>query len=618
MVGSVLGGGGGGGARVARVAGEVDADTRPLDFRLILRLFRYTKPYARKRNWLAVIVTVRSIQLPLLALLVGWIMRGPVSGHNLWGLPLSAEGVGLVWAVIAYAALAAFTQFTMHFRSRLAMELGENVVHDLRNAMFAKLQVMPMSFFERMKVGRLISRFTSDVDSVRAGVQEVFFIGIVNGGQMLVAAIAMAWLNWVLFLLVAGLAPVIWLMNRAFAGRFAKVHRDVQESYSRVTASIAESVSGIRVTQGFVRQDVNAHMFADLISSHSEMNVNVSRANAQYTPLLQLNNQFFIASLLIVGGYWALGDTPGLKPGDLIVFFFLANVFFQPIQVIGTLYTQALGAMAGAERLFRLLDSEPDWCDPPDAQTLPPIRGQVELRDVTFAYVAGRPVLHEVSFTAAPGEVIALVGHTGCGKSTIINLISKFYLPTQGAVLMDGHDTRLVSSESLHRQMGIVLQVNFLFTGTVMDNIKVGKPDATDAQVIDAARKLGCLDLFEALPQGLYTVVGERGAGLSLGQRQLVCFTRAMLADPRILILDEATSSVDTMTEARIQRSLEVLFQDRTCFVVAHRLSTIRNATRVLVLDHGRIIERGSHEQLLATGGVYANLYRQFIRATEA
>jgi ATP-binding cassette, subfamily B, bacterial len=298
----------------------------------------------------------------------------------------------------------------------------------------------------------------------------------------------------------------------------------------------------------------------------------------------------------------------------LLHFFFQANLLFGSMLTLGNLYSQAMSSMAGAERVFRLLDTEPEWQDAPDAHPLPAdIRGRVVLDDVRFSYEPGRPVLKGISFTAEPGQTIALVGHTGSGKSSVINLIAKFYLPDRGALSIDGHDVRALTGESLHRQLGIVLQNNFLFTGSVLDNIRLGKPSASDAEIVAAVRALDCLDVLEELPNGLATVVGEKGAGISLGQRQLVCFARALLADPRIIILDEATSAVDGMTEARLQRALSTLLRGRTSFVVAHRLSTIRHADLVLVLDHGEIVERGTHVALLRHGGVYAGLYRQFI-----
>ncbi len=587
---------------------EREADKAPLQAKLIRRIFSYTKPYAVKRNWLFVLTFTRGLQLPVLAWLIGRTITGPIAGHDLPGIYLAAA---------EYLAFAVFTVATFHFRQRFALELGEAVVHDMRLDLFRKLMTMPMAFFNATKFGRIISRMTSDIDSVRAGVQDVVFVLVVQGLQMTTSAALMAWYDWKLFLLMVLLAPVIWVVNEKFRKETSRRLRKVQESWSRVSSTLAESVSGIRVTQAFVRQETNADFFQKLVDTHGTNNVGVAQASAVFVPLLQLKSQIFLGAMALLGAYGALSWHGWLhmEVGDLVMFFFLANLFFDPVQAIGNQLNQALMAMAGAERLFRMLDQPPVWQDADDAKTLPAIQGRVEFQSVNFEYQPGRPVLNDISFVAEPGQSVALVGHTGSGKTTLVGLLQKFYLPTGGKVLVDDMDLNDVTSESLRSQMGSVQQNNFLFSGSVLDNIRFARPEATEADVLACLKTLDCLDLLEALPQKLHTRVAERGTSLSFGQRQLICFARAMLANPRIVVLDEATSAIDSVTETRLQKALEILLRGRTAFIVAHRLSTIRQANLVLVLDQGRIVERGMHETLIQQAGVYARLHREFVSA---
>ena len=587
-------------------AEERETEKLPLSLSLIRRLLEYMRPYTGKRNKLVVLVVLRGVQLPLLAWATASVIGGPVSALDTRGLLLGTLG---------YIALAAVTAVTMRYRMELGLQIGESVIHDLRRAMFTRLQGLSMQYFNTHKVGRTISRFTSDAEAMRVGIQDVLFVSMVNILQALVAAAIMAWRDWALFLVVAFLAPVLWVMNRHFRGKLSRVFRDVQDSFSRVTATLVESVTGIRVTQGFARQSYNAGLFHELVENHSAYNVNTARSLGVFMPLLEFNSQLFVALVMMIGGWRVLHGTAQVD--DLYVFILLSQSFFGPLQTLGSQYSQALSAMAGAERVFRLLGA-PEEVDPPNVLIPAKIEGRVEFRNVTFGYDPKRPVLSEISFTVEPGQTIALVGHTGSGKTTITSLIAKFYAPTQGEVLIDGRDIREIQTGALRRHMGIVQQQNFLFTGTLLDNMRFGKPDALGLEVIQAAQKMDCLDVITSLPHGIMTEVGEGGKGISLGQRQLICFTRAMLANPSILILDEATSAVDTMTEARIQKALAVLLKGRTSFVVAHRLSTVRHADVVLVLDQGRIVERGTHESLVRLGGIYAGLYRQFVRAAEA
>ncbi len=585
---------------------------KPLDWRLIRRLLTYARPVRRKLSVMFVLTAIRSAQLPALVWVTALVIKGPIA---------NGDAHGIVLGTLGFAALAVMTDAMFHFRQRYALEIGETVVNGIRTEIFEKVQRQPMSFFHRMKLGRIISRVTSDVEAVRVGIQDVGFVSAIQFGQMFFTAIVLLYSDWKMFLVVVCMAPFLWMVNNHFRMKLSRLTRASQESFSRVTATLAESVNGIRVTQGFVRQDMNAGLFRSLLNDHSRYNIALARTSAVLAPILELNSQFFVATLLVVGGWRVFHG--GMRADDLITFILLSNFFFSPITIIGNQYNQGLLAMAGAERIFRLIDTPPDWEDAPGSAELPGPRGpgdlgvRVEFRGVSFGYDPARLVLHDVNFTAEPGQTIALVGHTGSGKSSIINLVSKFYLPTRGEILVDGREIRTVTGRSLHQQMGMVQQQNFLFSGSVLENIRLSRPEATREEVVSAAVSLGCLDVVEEMPDGLDTQVGERGSGLSVGQRQLVCFLRAFLANPRLVILDEATSSIDALTESRIQHALSTLLRNRTSFVVAHRLSTIRSADLVLVLDQGRIIERGTHPDLLARGGHYAALYRQFVQVDD-
>jgi ABC-type multidrug transport system fused ATPase/permease subunit len=603
---------------VQRIRDEDDDEEqfKPLEWGIVRRLLGYTRPVKRKMAMMVALTLIRSAQLPALVWITAMVIKGPIAHGDLHGVYMGTIG---------FVVLAVLTDGMFHFRQRFALEIGETVVNGLRAEIFAKTQRQPMSFFHRMKLGRIISRVTSDVEAVRIGIQDVGFVTVIQAGQMFFTALILIHYDWKMFLVVVCMAPILWFVNNHFRMKFSLLTRASQESFSRVTATLAESVNGIRVTQGFVRQDMNAGLFRSLLSDHSRFNIALARTSAVLAPILELNSQFFVATLLFVGGWRIFHGN--MQADDLIMFFLMSNVFFSPITIIGNQYNQGLLAMAGAERIFKLIDTPPDWQDSPEARDLPDPRAKgaapaaqgarVEFRGVSFGYDPARLVLRDINFTAEPGKTVALVGHTGSGKSSIINLVSKFYLPTAGEILIDGREIRSITGKSLHHQMGMVQQQNFLFSGSILENIRLSRPGATLEDVHAAAESLGCLDMLDELPNGLETEVGERGAGVSVGQRQLVCFLRAFLAEPRIVILDEATSAIDALTEARLQAALSKLLRERTSFVVAHRLSTIRGADLVLVLDQGRIIERGSHPELLSKGGHYAALYRQFVQVDD-
>lgn len=578
---------------------------------LFRRLFVYTRPYRRiyaANIFYTIIATASGLLGPkLIQLGIDRYLTGTP------GEDQASTGILIISGIYLGNLVLGWGLSVLQVSS--AVRVGQGAMNDLRLAVFEHIQDLSLNYFDKTHQGRIIARADSDIDALDRlmtwGASQFLSSFITLAGVLFL----MFQYDWALALAVCTVLPPLLYATRWFHRKGREAYRKLRGTMSRLTASMAENISGVRVVQAFVREDENLRRFRELHDDFIQRWVGSARVFHTYMPTVHFLAGLANAIVLGYGGWRVLEGR--LSVGALAAFVLYLGMFFGPIQTIGDLYNAMLSSAASAERIFSLLDTTPQVRDRPGARDLPPLRGEVEFDQVGFRYESTPPgtwILENIGFRVEAGSTVALVGHTGSGKTSIVSLLARFYEPQNGCIRIDGNDIGSYTLGSLHRQLGIVTQENFLFTGTILENLRFGRPTATDHEIEMAARKLGTHDIIQRLPAGYHTKVGERGGSLSAGERQLITMTRAMVAEPRILILDEATSAVDPDTERIIQHALEVLFERRTSFVVAHRLSTVRHADLILVLDHGRIIERGSHQELLAAAGTYAKLHAEFVR----
>ncbi|CDO02387.1 putative ABC transporter ATP-binding protein [Oceanobacillus picturae] len=579
----------------------------------MMRLLVYLKPYSKNYLPAAIIAMMISTAVRLtVPILIGKVAIDiAIKNKDTTMLTYLVVGIGLLY-------LLSFVGNT--FRIKWVNILGQNVIYDLRQHLFSHVQRLSHRFFDSRSAGSILVRIMNDINSL----QELFTNGIIN---LLMDVVTLIGIIVILFVLSPKLAlaimvilPIMFYISTKLRRNIRRSWQEVRIQQSRMNSHLNEGLQGMRITQSFSQEKENGEYFNGVNHGFFESFRGASKKSAMFRPLVEMCNAIGTVILIAYGAHLILlgEENGGIALGTFVAFAFFLGMFWEPISRLGQMYNQLLMAMAASERIFEFLDEKPNVDEKENSYHIDEMKGHIEFDKVEFSYEEGRIALHEISLDIKQGQTIALVGHTGSGKSTIANLISRFYDPTKGVVKIDGHDLRDVKINSLRQKISVVLQDTFIFSGTIMENIRFGKPNATDEEVMEAAKVVGADDFIQRLGEGYGTEVEERGSILSAGERQLLSFARALLADPTILILDEATASIDTETEVKIQKALNRLLKGRTAIIIAHRLSTIRESDNIFVLENGKVLENGNHEELMAKRGEYFGLVKSQFQMLDA